>query len=302
MSSSFLPRRAFAALPALWLVAHGLVAAQAPTVSDDYTPKVGQVGKDVIWVPTPEALVESMLQMASVGPEDYVIDLGSGDGRTVIAAAEKFGARGLGIEYDRKLVAFSIRKAEEAGVADKVKFVEADIFETDFSEATVLTMYLLPSLNLKLRHKILEMAPGTRVVSHSFDMAEWRADQSVTVEGRTAYLWVVPAKVAGDWRLTLPTEGSERTWTLSLEQEFQILSGQVHLPDGWFAVFDGLIRGTELRFRVIDANDNRREISGRGFDDRMEGTIQNPDGTSVSWSAVRESNRSGADLDIAAAR
>ena len=288
MSSSFIPRRAFAALPTLWLVAHGLVAAQAPLVSDDYTPKLGQVGKDVIWVPTPEALVEGMLQMASVGSEDYVIDLGSGDGRTVIAAAEKFGARGLGIEYDPSLVAFSIGKAEEAGVADKVKFVEADNFETDFSEATVLTMYLLPSLNLKLRHKILEMAPGTRVVSHSFDMAEWRADQSVTVEGRTAYLWVVPAKVAGDWRLTLPTEGSERTWTLRLEQEFQILSGgQVHLPDGWFAVFDGLIRGTELRFRVIDANDNRREISGRVFDDRMEGTIRNGDGTELTFGAER---------------
>jgi len=295
-------RRALAVLPALLLVAYGLVAAQAPSESDDYTPKLGQIGKDVIWVPTPEALVERMLQMANVGPEDYVIDLGSGDGRTVIAAAEKFGARALGIEYDRNLVEFSIRQAELAGVSDKVSFVEADIFETDFSEATVLTMYLLPSLNLKLRSKILDMAPGTRVVSHSFDMADWRPDRSATVEDRTAYLWIVPAKLAGNWRLTLPTEGSERTWALSLERKFQILSGQVHLPDGWFDVLDGLIRGTEFRFHVIDASGNRREFSGRTLGDRMEGTIQNQDGTSVSWSAVRESNRSGADLDIAAAR
>jgi predicted RNA methylase len=268
----------------------------APSQSSEYSPKLGQIGKDVIWVPTPDALVEQMLKMARVGPDDFVIDLGSGDGRTVIAAAQKFGARGRGIEYDPNLVEYSIRQAELAGVADKVEFVEADIFESDFSQATVLTMYLLPSLNLKLRHTILDMAPGTRVVSHSFDMANWRADQSITVESRTAYLWIVPARLAGNWRLTLPTEGSERTWALSLEQEFQILSGQVHLPDGWFAVFDGLVRGTEFRFRVIDASDNRREISGRVFGNRMEGTIRNADGTELRFSGERaEESRARSD-------
>src|SRR5688572_4257962 len=171
-----------------------------PAASQDYQPQVGQEGKDVIWVPTPQSLVERMLQMAGTKSTDYVVDLGSGDGRTVITAAKKFGARALGVEYNADMVALAKRAAEKEGVADKAQFVNGDIFQTDFSKATVLTMYLLPSLNLKLRPTILNMKPGTRVVSHAFTMDDWEADQVDSSEGRTAYLWIVPAKVAGTWK------------------------------------------------------------------------------------------------------
>ena len=182
----------------------------------EFTPQVGQAGKDVIWVPTPPELVEKMLQMARITPNDFVIDLGSGDGRIAIAAAKKFGARSMGVEYNPDMVALSNREAQRQGVADKVKFVKADIFETDFSQATVLTLYLLPSLNLKLRPTILNMKPGTRVVSHAFSMDDWQPDQVESVEGRTAYLWIVPARVEGTWRW-----GSARGYELVLRQHFQ---------------------------------------------------------------------------------
>ena len=155
----------------------------------------------MIWVPTPQALVDKMLDMAKVTPNDYVIDLGSGDGRTVITAAKR-GARALGIEYNPDMVELSKRNAAKEGVSGKANFVKADIFESDFSQATVITMYLLPQLNLKLRPKILDLKPGTRIVSHAFTMEEWTADQTDSV--RTAaprYLWIVPAKVEGTWQL-----------------------------------------------------------------------------------------------------
>ena len=195
-----IPAARFALALSFALAAAGASAQTAPAESKDYTPQVGQSGKDVVWVPTPEALVERMLRMARVGPKDYVIDLGSGDGRTVIAAG-KLGARATGIEYNPDMVSLSIKNAEKAGMGDKVKFVKADIFESDFSEATVITMYLLPSLNIKLRPKLLDLRPGTRLVSHAFNMEDWQPDQTVTVEGRDAYLWIVPAKVQGSWKL-----------------------------------------------------------------------------------------------------
>jgi SAM-dependent methyltransferase len=196
-------------------VASAASAQTAPAESKDYTPQVGQSGKDVVWVPTPDALVERMLKMARVGPKDYVIDLGSGDGRTVIAAG-KLGARAMGIEYNPDMVSLSIKNAEKAGMGDKVKFIKADIFETDFHEATVITMYLLPSLNIKLRPKLLDMRPGTRLVSHAFNMEDWQPDQTATVEGRDAYLWIVPAKVQGSWKLTVPAGSGEESWQLAL--------------------------------------------------------------------------------------
>ncbi len=288
MNPSIAAPRALVVLLALLLASHAVLAQRAPSQSHEYTPTVGQRGKDVIWLPTPDAVVARMLQMASVGSRDYVIDLGSGDGRTVIMAAEKFGAHGLGIEYNPDMVALSIRNAELAGVTHKVKFVEADIFESNFSQATVITMYLLPSLNLKLRSKILDLRPGTRVVSHSFDMAEWQPDQTITVGERKAHLWIVPAEVAGNWELTLPTERGEETWTLKLDQDFQMLYGRVGLPTGSVRLLDGRIRGTEIRFHFIDGSGTRREVVGSAFGNRMKGTLRNQDGTSLSWSAVRE--------------
>ena len=261
-------------------------AQQAPAESKEYVPQVGQSGKDVVWVPTPEALVERMLKLAGVGPKDYVIDLGSGDGRTVIAAA-KIGARAMGIEYNPDMVALSVKNAEKAGLGDKVKFIKADIFETDFSQATVITMYLLPALNLKLRPKILDLRPGTRVVSHAFNMEDWQPDQTVTVEGRDAFLWIVPAKVAGTWKLGVPAGSGEESWNVRLGQQFQVLSGRAQNGDKSFNLADGRLRGANIRFAFVDGNGVKREFSGQVRGDRMEGTTQTQGGTPVKWSATR---------------
>ncbi|HEY6363456.1 MAG TPA: class I SAM-dependent methyltransferase, partial [Candidatus Binatia bacterium] len=179
-------------------------SAQAQPAKDDYKPRVGQEGKDVIWVPTPQELVDKMLDMAKVTPKDYVIDLGSGDGRTVITAAKR-GARALGIEYNPDMVELSKHNAAKEGVSDRANFVKADLFESDFSEATVITMFLLPGINIRLRPKILDLKPGTRIVSNSFTMGEWAADEEGTVKNGcasycTALLWIVPAKVEGTWQ------------------------------------------------------------------------------------------------------
>src|SRR6266568_5941080 len=181
------------------------VYAQAQPAKEQFEPRVGQEGKDVVWVPSPQTVVNKMLDMAKVTPKDYVIDLGSGDGRTVITAAKR-GARALGIEYNPDMVELSKRNAAKAGVTDKANFVKADLFESDFSQATVITMFLLPDINLRLRPKILDLKPGIRIVSNSFTMGDWKADDTVTVTDDcasycTAYLWIVPAKVEGKWQL-----------------------------------------------------------------------------------------------------
>jgi SAM-dependent methyltransferase len=269
------------------LTSHAAFAQQAPSETE-YEPTVGQPGKDVVWVPTPDAVVERMLKMANVVATDYVIDLGSGDGRTVIVAAQQFGARASGIEYNPDMVALSRRNAQEAGVTHKVEFIEGDIFEADFTQATVLTMYLLPSLNLKLRPRILELRPGTRVVSHAFDMADWEADQKITVEDSDAYLWIVPADVAGNWKVSQSGQVARQSWSLRLVQDFQVLYGQVQVADERLRLLDGRIRGEEVSFEFIDARGNRREFSGRANGGRMDGTLQSQDGTSQDWSAVRD--------------
>jgi precorrin-6B methylase 2 len=198
------------------------VFAQAKPAQKPFEPSVGQAGKDVVWVPTSQELVEKMLDMAKVTPQDFVMDLGSGDGRTVITAAKR-GAMAMGIEYNPDMVALSKVNAEKAGLnGDKATFVKADLFETDFSKATVITMFLLPEINIRLRPKILDLKPGTRIVSNSFTMEDWEADQTEQVTGEctswcTAYLWIVPAKVDGAWQMP---QGA-----LSLKQKYQMLSG-----------------------------------------------------------------------------
>jgi SAM-dependent methyltransferase len=260
---------------------------QAGAGTADYVPEVGQSGKDVVWVPTPEALVERMLRMARVGPKDYVIDLGSGDGRIAIAAAQKFGARAHGIEYNPDMVALSNRNAEKAGVADKVKFVKADIFESDFSQASVITMYLLPALNMKLRPKILDLRPGTRVVAHAFNMEDWQPDQTASVEGRDAFLWIVPAKVGGKWKMSAPAGNGGETWQLALEQKFQKLSGKASLDEKTFPLVDSQLDGANIRFSFVDGNGVKREFSGRASGSEMEGTTQSQGGAPVKWVARR---------------
>jgi precorrin-6B methylase 2 len=223
-------------------------------------------------VPTPEALVQKMLDMAQVTAKDYVIDLGSGDGRTVIAAAKR-GARALGIEYNPDMVELSKRNAAAAGVTDKATFVKADIFESDFSKATVITMFLLPSLNVQLRPKLLDLAPGTRIVSNSFTMEGWQDDDTATIEQDctswcTAHFWIVPAKVEGTWHLA---QGD-----LALTQQFQMISGSL----GSTPITNGKLRGNAITFTVGPV-----EYTGQVNGSAMQGTIKG--GQGGKWSATR---------------
>ncbi|MBI2296382.1 MAG: class I SAM-dependent methyltransferase [Betaproteobacteria bacterium] len=264
----------------------GALHAQS-AAQQEYTPTVGQEGKDVIWVPTPQALVERMLDMAKVTPQDYVIDLGSGDGRTVITAAKR-GVRALGIEYNPDMVELSKRNAEKAGISGRAQFVQGDIFETDFSQATVLTLYLLPSLNLKLRPTILKMKPGTRVVSHAFSMDDWQADQTESVEGRTAYLWIVPAPVEGAWRWNISGSGP-RDYEMVLRQHHQQVEGLVRLNGKTGQLRNVTLRGDAISFTVFEptsSNPIRRDFTGRVSGDTIEGTVKHPGGE-AKWTATR---------------
>src|SRR5712692_3169823 len=269
----------FAALLAALLVASGAAAQQ-----QKFEPQVGQAGKDVIWVPTPDDVVDRMLTMAQVTPNDFVIDLGSGDGKIAILAARKFGARALGVEYNPDMVQLSQNNAQAAGVAGKASFRNADIFATDFSQASVITMYLLPGLNMKLRPQILSMRPGTRVVSHSFTMEDWEADEISTVDGRRAYFWVVPANVMGSW--TLETNG-QRT-DLTLEQTFQRISGTVTLGPVYGGLRDPRLRGANISFAFVDSNGVRQDYAGRVNGTRMEGSFRDEKGQEGRWTASKK--------------
>jgi precorrin-6B methylase 2 len=246
------------------------------TQTKPYEPSVGQAGKDVVWVPTPQAVVDQMLDLAKVTPQDFVIDLGSGDGRTVITAAKR-GARALGIEYNPDMVELSKRNAAAAGVSDKATFMKADLFETDFSKATVITMFLLPSINMQLRPKLLDLKPGTRIASNSFTMEDWETDATVTVEKGcetswcTAHFWIVPAKVEGTWK----TPNGE----LKLTQKFQMVSGTL----GSTPISEGRLRGDELTFSAGGAR-----YSGRVEGTAIRGTIAG--GLGGSWTATKLTN------------
>jgi hypothetical protein len=275
--------RAFAAL--LLAVAWS-VPAVAIAQDKDYTPTVGQEGKDVIWVPTPQALVEKMLDMAKLTPKDIHYDLGSGDGRTVITAAKR-GAQAVGVEYNPDMVALSERAAAKEGVSGKAKFIQGDIFQTDFSKATVITLYLLPSLNIKLRPTLLKMAPGTRIVSHAFSMDDWQADQTENVEGRTAYLWIVPAPVEGSWRWNGAGSGP-REYRMKLRQQFQKVEGEIELDGRPGQLRDVKLRGDQLSFTVLDAAGTRRDFTGRVAGNSIRGLMKPLSGSGdAKWSATR---------------
>ena len=262
------------------IVAATVACAQTSGPKGEFEPQVGQHGKDVIWVPTPQALVDRMLVLGKVTPQDYLVDLGSGDGRTVITAAKR-GTTALGIEYNPDMVELSRRNAQKAGVADKAQFKRADLFETDFSQATVITMFLLPDINLRLRPKILDMKPGTRVVSNSFTMGDWKWDDSVTAgadEGCTsyctAYLWIVPAKVAGTWKTP---QG-----TLKLEQQYQTVTGTLNANGRELKLSNARLTGDRLVFTAGGV-----QYSGRVNGERIEGTMKTGNGSNA-WSAVRQ--------------
>ena len=256
------------------LVATG-ISAFAQTATQKFEPEVGQAGKDVVWVPTPQELVDKMLDMAKVTPQDFLMDLGSGDGRTVITAAKR-GARAMGIEYNPDMVELSKRNAESAGVGGKATFTKADLFETDFSKATVITMFLLPSINLKLRPKILDMKPGTRVVANTFDMEAWTPDETATIPNCTSWcnalLWIVPAKVQGTWKLP---QG-----TLTISQNFQMVSGSLVAGSTSTPLTNGKLRDDQITFTAGTA-----QYMGRVNGNTIEGTITG--GGGGAWRATR---------------
>jgi hypothetical protein len=256
-------RTAAAAL--ILALAAPLALAQAQKApASTYEPTVGQEGKDVVWVPTPQALVDKMLDMAKVTPADFLMDLGSGDGRTVITAAKR-GVRALGIEYNPDMVELSKRNAEKERVAGRASFEKADLFETDFSKATVITMFLLPDINLKLRPKLLQLKPGTRIVSNSFTMGEWKEDERAELTAKqgctnswcTALLWIVPARVNG----THKTVHGDVTF----KQEFQMLTGFLRTNDGKSYALKGKVNGEEVTF-TANGRDYRGRFSGGKLD------------------------------------
>lgn len=251
-----------------------------PAVQPEFYPEVGQAGKDVVWVPTAQSLVDRMLDMAKLTPRDTHYDLGSGDGRTVITAAKR-GATAYGVEYNPDMVELSKRNAAKEGVTGKATFIHGDIFETDFSKATVITLFLLPDLNVKLRPTILGMKPGTRVVSNSFSMGEWKHDDSQVAPGDctsycTAYLWIVPAKVDGIW-----TSGREE---LKFAQEFQMVHGSVGSNGKLAPVLNGRMRGDMISFA---AGSGRYEGKVNSSGNRIEGTVT-AGGKTAPWTATRK--------------
>jgi SAM-dependent methyltransferase len=258
-----------AVLAALALIFGGLWALdQRP--DPNFKPQVEQPGKDVVWVPTPDALVALMLKEANVTPNDYVVDLGSGDGKIVIAAARDFGARAHGIEYNPDMVAFAQRKAQEAGVSERATFEKADIFTTDFSKATVVTLYLLPRLNEKLRPTILAMKPGTRVVSHAFDMGDWRADKTFAADGRQGFLWIVPARVQGAWQIPLTTG---EMIIVRLNQTYQTATGVAEVAKRETTVKDIAISGPNIAFSVEDWRGGSWRVTGTIDGDTLKGGV-----------------------------
>lgn len=262
MSSSSRPRLARSVIAALAIACALPCLAFAQESARDkcaqqFSPRSGQAGKDVIWVPTLNELVTAMLKAAKVGPTDYVIDLGSGDGKIPIAAAKEFGARSLGVEYNPQMVQLARCYVRSEGLTDKVRVVQGDIFAVDFSEATVLTLYLLSDINLKLRPKILQLKPGTRVVSNTFKMGDWSPDEFIESEiGNTrAYLWIVPAQIEGEWEFR--ETGGEDTFTVRFQQHYQELQATLTSAAPGRTVRDARLRGADIDLTFGDGSPPR---------------------------------------------
>jgi hypothetical protein len=267
----------FAILGFALLILPGIVFCQKKTEKSYNKPELGQEGKDVVWYPTPPALVDVMIDMADLTPADYLIDLGSGDGRIVIAAARK-GIKSAGIEFNPDLIEFSIENAKKEGVADKTDFIKADFFDYDLSKATVITMFLLPEINRKLKPKLLELKPGTRIITNSFSMQDWPFDEmeeinDESISWNTAYLWIVPAKVDGKWKY--------KDGELKLSQNYQMVTGNMNAGGKSFKLSEGKLRGNVLSFTCNGVNYNCTINSSE-----MKGTSENEGKTSV-WEAIK---------------
>ncbi len=250
-----------------WL---NLAFASTTTNAAEYKPKVGQEGKDVIWVPTPEGLIDKMLEAAKVSDKDTLYDLGAGDGIIAITATRKYGAKSVGIEYNPEMAQFARRKVAEAGLTDKVKIITGDIFQEDFSSATVVTLYLMPHLNLKLRPILLKMKPGTRVVSNTFTMGEWEPDETVFDQHWKGYFWVVPAQIEGAWVMTGMEGGPLR---LNISQSYQNIGGTLSRGGQTLALLGAKLRGDEVKFQFVTPDRKVHAFSGRLEGRRLTGTV-----------------------------
>lgn len=277
MKSRNLVLRAFLAF--IFVTFCAAVFSQEKSPSAVFEPQVGQQGKDVVWVPTPQELVDKMLEIARVGSSDYVIDLGSGDGRTVISAA-KLGARALGVEFNPDMVALSKENAKKEGVTHLVDFIEGDLFEADLSKATVITMFLLPEINLKLRPKLLELKPGTRIVSNTFTMGDWQEDLEATTEENwnswnQAHLWIIPAKVEGTWK--------SGNGELQLIQKYQMVEGIYSSGGKTSKIKEGRLKGDIINLSIDD-----KIYTGRIEGGKITGTVADGSGNSTrEWIATR---------------
>ena len=269
--SSFVVRRWSVSIVAALVLAAGTAAAQQTQTQTQtpFEPQVGQPGKDVVWVPTDEQLVERMLDLAKITPQDFVMDLGSGDGRNIIGAAKR-GARAVGVEYNPQMVQLSRENAKKAGVADKATFIEGDMYEADISKATALVLFLLPVNLEKLTPKFLDMKPGTRIVDNTFAIPGWDPDVTERLETDcqtwcSALLWIVPAKVHGTWRLA---DGQ-----IAFDQKFQMVTGTVQTGSGSAHIEDGRLRGEEITFSA-----GGNQYTGRVTGDTIQGRVKGSGG------------------------
>ncbi len=257
----------------------------------------------VPYVPTPQEVVDRMLAMAKVNAQDYLIDLGSGDGRIVVTAAKKFSARGFGVDLNPVRVSEATENARRNGVADRAVFYQRNLFETDLSQATVITMYLLPQVNLELRPKLLELKPGIRVVSHDFDMGDWKADQHVRIDTNDKYsgmggdsdiyFWIVPAKVGGGWRSQLAVRGKPQTYEFRFEQKYQVFGGTVRVNGSAVKIQGANLRGADLSFSFI------AEVNGGSVKHEFTGRV---DGNRIYGQAMLSGNRLAANVEWIAER
>ena len=246
-------------------------ATQAQTLGDDqYKPTVGQSGKDVVWVPSPDQLIDKMLRTAQVTDKDLVYDLGAGDGKIAIAAALNHGARAVGIEYNPEMAALAQRNVERAGLKDKVRIIRGDIFEEDFSSATVVTLYLLPQLNLRLKPILQKMKPGTRVVSNSFNMDDWLPEETIETDRGRGFFWIIPARIEGQWTVQL----GGQTGQLNLQQKDQMFEGSLNLQGQTHKVVKGRLRGSEFQFEYQRGDGSLAKVSGSLDAGRMQAQQQ----------------------------
>ncbi|MBL8376878.1 MAG: class I SAM-dependent methyltransferase [Burkholderiales bacterium] len=255
----------------------------AQSASADTPPQIGQISKDSVWVPTPDRMIRRMMQMADVTRDDLVIDLGSGDGRIPIHAARHFGARAIGVELEPNLVRLSIDKARAEGVGERARFLQQDLFQADLSQATVIALYISPGVMTRLRPILQALKPGTRVVSHHFTLEPWEPDETMRVENRMAYLWVVPADVRGEWAVSV----AGQDLTVRIGQNVQMLTTTGERAGRAVNVIGARLRGTEIRFTAFDHDGHSRQFEGQVDGTRMRGTSGGEGIAPLAWSAVR---------------